>query len=90
MNQIIAGLALTLLFPATGLAQEVKIPDRIEKLAAAANETINITLDGSLNPTSIQGGAKLVVGMDLNDAVDEAYAHHANLAVDPGSLAGGS
>lgn len=48
MNQIIAGLALTLLFPATGLAQEVKIPDRIEKLAAAATETVNVTLDGPM------------------------------------------
>ena len=48
MNQIIAGLALTLLFPATGLAQEVRIPDRIEKLAATATETINVTLDGPM------------------------------------------
>jgi len=48
MNQIIAGLALTLLFPAIGLAQEVRIPERIEKLAAGAAETVNVTLDGPM------------------------------------------
>ena len=48
MNQILAGLALTLLVPGTGLAQDVKIPDRIEKLSAKASETVNVTLDGPL------------------------------------------
>ncbi len=48
MNQLTAALALTLLIPGTGLAQEVKIPDRIEKLAAKASETVNVTLDGPL------------------------------------------
>ena len=48
MNQIIAGLALTLLVPGTALAQDVKIPERIEKLAAKASETVNVTLDGPL------------------------------------------
>jgi len=66
MNQIIAGLALTLLFPASGLAQEVKIPERIEKLAAAAAETMNITLDGPM----LQLAAKF---MNSNDA-DEQQA----------------
>jgi hypothetical protein len=48
MHQITAALALTLLVPGTGLAQDVKIPDRIEKLAAKASETVNVTLDGPL------------------------------------------
>lgn len=48
MNHIIAGFALTLLIPGAGLAQDVKIPDRIEKLKAKASETVNITLDGPL------------------------------------------
>ena len=48
MKQIIAGLALTVLIPGAGLAQDVKIPDRIEKLAAKATETVNVTLDGPL------------------------------------------
>lgn len=51
MKKTYAALALTMfatLIPASGFAQSVKIPDRIEKLAAKANETVNITLDGPL------------------------------------------
>ena len=48
MNQIITGLALTLLFSGSGIAQDITIPDRIEKLSAKAKETVNVTLDGPL------------------------------------------
>lgn len=48
MNHLIAALALTLLFPATGFGQDVKIPEQIEKLSARAKETVNVTLDGPL------------------------------------------
>jgi hypothetical protein len=48
MKQILAGLALAVLIPAAGLAQEVKIPERIEKLSAKARDSVNVTLDGPL------------------------------------------
>ena len=48
MNRYIAGLALTLLFPAAGFGQDVKIPDQIERLSVKAKETVNVTLDGPL------------------------------------------
>jgi hypothetical protein len=48
MRSIIGANALTLLCSANGLAQTFQIPDRIEKLAAKAKETVNITLDGPL------------------------------------------
>jgi phosphatidate phosphatase PAH1 len=49
MKPIIAGFALTtLLIPGAGLAQDVKIPERIEQLSAKAKEVVNVTLDGPL------------------------------------------
>ena len=48
MNALIASLALTLSFPLVGTAQDVKMPDRIEKLAARASESVSVTLDGPL------------------------------------------
>jgi hypothetical protein len=48
MKPIIVWLALTLLIPGVGLAQDVKIPERIERLSAKARETVNVTLDGPL------------------------------------------
>jgi phosphatidate phosphatase PAH1 len=49
MKQIIAGVAMTtLLIPGAVLAQDVKIPERIEQLSAKASETVNVTLDGPL------------------------------------------
>ena len=45
MTSTIAALAMTLVF---GLAQDVTVPDRIERLSARAKETTNITLDGPL------------------------------------------
>ena len=49
MKSIVAGFAMTtLLIPCAGLAQDVKIPERIEQLAAKAKETVNVTLDGPL------------------------------------------
>ena len=49
MKQIIAGFALTtLLIPRAGLAQDVRIPERIEQLSAKAKEVVNVTLDGPL------------------------------------------
>jgi hypothetical protein len=49
MKSIVAGFAMTtLLIPGAALAQDVKIPERIEQLAAKAKETVNVTLDGPL------------------------------------------
>jgi len=50
MTSIVAGLAMTFLvsITGTGRAQDVKIPDQIDKLSAVAKETVNITLDGPL------------------------------------------
>ena len=48
MKQVIVGLALSVLVPCAGFAQDVKIPERIEKLSAKASETVNVTLDGPL------------------------------------------
>jgi len=50
MTSIVAGLAMTFLVSVTGTgrAQDVKIPDQIDKLSAIAKETVNITLDGPL------------------------------------------
>ena len=48
MKKTYAALALAMLMSSSGFAQSIKIPDRIEKLAAKANDTVNITLDGPL------------------------------------------
>jgi len=48
MKSIIGAAALTLLVSSNGNAQTFQIPDRIEKLAVRAKETVNITLDGPL------------------------------------------
>jgi len=48
MKKIIGGAVVVLLVSATASAQTFTIPDRIEKLAAKARETLNITLDGPL------------------------------------------
>jgi hypothetical protein len=48
MKQVIVGLALSVLVPCAGFAQDVKIPERIEKLSDKASETVNVTLDGPL------------------------------------------
>ena len=50
MRTVIVLLTLTLL-PATATAargQDVKIPANVEKLAAKAVETVNVTVDGAL------------------------------------------
>ncbi len=44
----IGAAALTLIFSATGFAQSIQIPERIDRLGEKAKETVNITLDGSL------------------------------------------
>jgi hypothetical protein len=48
MSRLLAVLAFTFLLPGTGRAQDVKVPDQIEKLAARAKEAVNVTLDGPL------------------------------------------
>jgi len=48
MRQLFIGLALAALASGTGLAQDVQIPEQIEKLAAKSSETVNVTLDGPL------------------------------------------
>jgi hypothetical protein len=48
MKKIMFGALSVLLVSATASAQTFTIPDRIEKLAAKARETVNITLDGPL------------------------------------------
>jgi hypothetical protein len=49
MKQTIAGFAMTILLtPGWAVAQDVKIPERIERLSAKASESVNVTLDGSL------------------------------------------
>lgn len=48
MKFVIAALAVILLFAASALAQDVKIPEQIERLASRAKESINVTLDGAL------------------------------------------
>jgi len=48
MKPIIGAAALTLAFSSNVLAQSFQIPDRIERLAPKARESVNITLDGPL------------------------------------------
>jgi Domain of unknown function (DUF4252) len=48
MKKIMFGALSVLLVSATAWAQTFTIPDRIEKLAAKARESVNITLDGPL------------------------------------------
>jgi len=48
MKKIMFGALGVLLVSATASAQTFTIPDRIEKLAAKARESVNITLDGPL------------------------------------------
>lgn len=48
MHQMIATVALTLFFPFAGFGQDVRMPDRIEKLAERASKTVHVTLDGPL------------------------------------------
>jgi hypothetical protein len=48
MKQIITELALIVLVAGVGLAQDVQIPERIEKLSAKSSETVNVNLAGPL------------------------------------------
>ena len=48
MKKIILGVACALLWTQSGLAQDLTIPDRVEKLAAKARDSQNITLNGAL------------------------------------------
>ena len=48
MKKITLGIACVLVIPAVAFAQGITIPASIEKLAAKAKESVNITLDGPL------------------------------------------
>jgi hypothetical protein len=58
----LAGLAT--LTPAGAFAQSITIPDRVEKLAARADQTVNVTLDGPL----LQLAAQFMNGRGGNEA----------------------
>jgi hypothetical protein len=70
MKKILAVLALAMVAtfmpgtPAGAFAQSITIPDRVEKLAAKADETVNITLDGPL----LQLAAQFLNGKNGEDA----------------------
>lgn len=63
MTSIVAAVVLTLFASSAGLAQDVRVPDQIERLSARAKETVNITLDGPL----LQLAGKFLNSKDADD-----------------------
>ena len=59
-----AALAVAVFLPISAFGQTIKIPDRIEKLAAAAGDNVNITLDGPL----LQLAGQFLNGKNGNEA----------------------